>query len=139
MSLQNAIVVKNVDYTLTNSQYKLACSVVVRLFVLERRRVHCVFLTTSPSPSHSVVILKFCGISFVKGSAMTGISLNRPNVVVILADDMGFADLGCTGSEICTPHIDKLANDGVLLTSMYNCARCCPTSCYAFLVFLPIC
>ncbi|MDO6522476.1 arylsulfatase [Shimia thalassica] len=51
----------------------------------------------------------------------------KPNVVLILADDLGFADLGCTGSEIQTPNIDQLARDGVLLTSMYNCARCCPT------------
>ena len=51
----------------------------------------------------------------------------RPNIVLILADDLGFADLGCTGSEIRTPHIDALARDGALLTSMYNCARCCPT------------
>ncbi len=51
----------------------------------------------------------------------------RPNIVLILADDMGFADLGCTGSEIRTPHIDALARDGALLTQMYNCARCCPT------------
>ena len=51
----------------------------------------------------------------------------RPNVILILADDMGFADLGCTGSEIRTPNIDALARDGALLTSMYNCARCCPT------------
>ena len=40
---------------------------------------------------------------------------------------MGFADLGVTGSEIRTPNIDRLAHDGVLLTAMYNCARCCPT------------
>ena len=52
---------------------------------------------------------------------------DRPNVVLILVDDMGFADLGCTGSEIQTPNIDKLAKDGALLSSMYNCARCCPT------------
>lgn len=52
---------------------------------------------------------------------------DRPNVILILADDMGFADLGCTGSEIKTPNIDQLAQDGVLLTAMYNCARCCPT------------
>ncbi|WP_127114178.1 arylsulfatase [Shimia sediminis] len=51
----------------------------------------------------------------------------RPNIVLILADDMGFADLGCTGSEIRTPHIDSLAAGGRLVTSMYNCARCCPT------------
>lgn len=51
----------------------------------------------------------------------------RPNVVLILVDDMGFADLGITGSEINTPHIDNLANGGKLFSSMYNCARCCPT------------
>ncbi|MDP5218812.1 arylsulfatase [Ruegeria sp. 2205SS24-7] len=51
----------------------------------------------------------------------------RPNVILILADDLGFADLGATGSEIRTPNIDGLARDGVLLSAMYNCARCCPT------------
>ena len=51
----------------------------------------------------------------------------RPNVILVLVDDMGFADLGCTGSEIRTPHIDSLARNGVLLSAMYNCARCCPT------------
>jgi arylsulfatase len=53
--------------------------------------------------------------------------LARPNVVLILVDDMGFSDLGIMGSEIRTPNIDALARGGVLLTSMYNCARCCPT------------
>ena len=51
----------------------------------------------------------------------------RPNVVLVLVDDMGFSDLGVTGSEIRTPNIDRLARDGVLLSAMYNCARCCPT------------
>lgn len=55
-----------------------------------------------------------------------GIS-TRPNVILILADDMGFADLDCTGSEIQTPNIDALARGGVVLFAMYNCARCCPT------------
>ncbi|MBK8979949.1 MAG: arylsulfatase [Planctomycetes bacterium] len=51
----------------------------------------------------------------------------RPNVVVILADDMGFSDLGCYGSEIPTPSIDALANDGLRFTQFYNTGRCCPT------------
>ena len=51
----------------------------------------------------------------------------RPDVIVILVDDMGFSDFGCTGSEIRTPHIDSIARNGRLLTSMYNSARCCPT------------
>jgi arylsulfatase A-like enzyme len=52
---------------------------------------------------------------------------DKPNVILILADDISFADLGVTGSEIRTPHINALARDGVLLSAMYNCARCCPT------------
>jgi arylsulfatase len=52
---------------------------------------------------------------------------SRPNVVLILVDDMGFGDLGIMGSEIRTPNIDALARRGTLLSSMYNCARCCLT------------
>lgn len=51
----------------------------------------------------------------------------KPNIIVVLVDDMGFADMGFMGSEIRTPHIDRLAGNGIVLTSMYNCARCCPT------------
>jgi arylsulfatase len=51
----------------------------------------------------------------------------RPNVILILADDMGFADIGCLGSEIRTPNLDAMARNGTLLSAMYNCARCCPT------------
>ena len=52
---------------------------------------------------------------------------NRPNIVVILADDLGFSDLGCYGSEIPTPNIDRLAQEGVRFTDFYNAARCCPS------------
>ncbi len=52
---------------------------------------------------------------------------SRPNFVIILADDMGFSDIGCFGAEIRTPHLDSLAAGGVRFTQMYNCARCCPT------------
>lgn len=51
----------------------------------------------------------------------------RPNVIVILADDMGFSDLGCYGGEIHTPHIDGLAKNGTRFAQFYNMARCCPT------------
>lgn len=51
----------------------------------------------------------------------------RPNVIVILADDMGFSDPGCYGGEIHTPNIDGLAKDGVRFAQFYNQARCCPT------------
>src|SRR5436309_3153828 len=51
----------------------------------------------------------------------------QPNIVVILADDMGFSDLGCYGGEIQTPNLDKLAAGGLRFTQFYNTARCCPT------------
>lgn len=54
-------------------------------------------------------------------------STRRPNIIVIMADDMGFSDLGCYGSEIATPNLDSLAKDGVRFTQFYNNARCCPT------------
>jgi arylsulfatase len=51
----------------------------------------------------------------------------RPNVIIILADDMGFSDPGCFGGEIHTPNIDRLASQGVRFSQFYNMARCCPT------------
>ncbi len=52
---------------------------------------------------------------------------DRPNIVIILLDDMGYSDLGCYGGEIRTPNIDRLAAEGVRFTQMHNSARCCPT------------
>jgi arylsulfatase len=51
----------------------------------------------------------------------------RPNVVVILVDDMGWSDIGCYGGEIPTPNLDALAAKGVRFTQFYNTARCSPT------------
>ncbi len=51
----------------------------------------------------------------------------RANIVVILSDDMGFSDIGCYGSEIATPNLDRLAAGGLRFTQFYNTARCCPT------------
>jgi arylsulfatase len=51
----------------------------------------------------------------------------KPNIVVILVDDMGFSDIGCYGSEIPTPHLDALAKNGLRFTQFYNTGRCCPT------------
>jgi arylsulfatase len=51
----------------------------------------------------------------------------RPNVVVILLDDMGYSDIGCFGSEIRIPNVDRMAAEGVRFTQFYNTARCCPS------------
>ena len=81
------------------------------------------------------------GVSAAAAAAMAGVGSDalaaadakarrtgrRPNIVLILVDDMGFGDLGIMGSEIRTPNIDGMARRGRLLSSMYNCARCCPT------------
>lgn len=52
---------------------------------------------------------------------------SRPNIIVILSDDMGYSDIGCYGSEIHTPNLDRLAARGLRFTQFYNTARCCPT------------
>lgn len=50
-----------------------------------------------------------------------------PDIILILADDLGYSDLGCYGSEIHTPNLDMLAEDGIRFTQFYNAARCCPS------------
>ena len=51
----------------------------------------------------------------------------RPNIVLILADDLGYSDLGCYGGEIRTPNLDYLAENGLRFTRFYNTSRCCPS------------
>jgi len=51
----------------------------------------------------------------------------KPNIVLIMSDDMGFSDIGCYGGEIHTPTLNGLAADGLRFTQFYNTARCCPT------------
>ena len=56
-----------------------------------------------------------------------GRAAERPNIVLILADDVGYSDIGCFGGEIATPNLDALAAGGLRFTNFYNSARCCPT------------
>src|SRR4051812_12839737 len=68
--------------------------------------------------------------SFVIGLAVIAPivrAAEKPNIVVILVDDMGFSDIGCYGGEIPTPNIDRLAANGLRFTQFYNTGRCCPT------------
>ena len=67
-----------------------------------------------------VATLFFCASSRANAAA-------RPNVIVVMADDMGFSDIGCYGGEIQTPHLDRLAAGGLRFTQFYNTSRCCPT------------
>jgi arylsulfatase len=52
---------------------------------------------------------------------------SRPNILLIMCDDMGYSDVGCYGGEIQTPHIDRLAKEGMRFTQFYNCAKCTTT------------
>lgn len=56
-----------------------------------------------------------------------GVNDDRPNIILIMTDDLGFSDLGCYGGEIETPNLDQLALNGVRSNAFYNTSRCCPT------------
>lgn len=60
-------------------------------------------------------------------SSVTAMCAEKPNIVLIMADDMGYSDLGCYGSEIPTPNLDRLGYEGIRFTRFYNTGRCCPT------------
>ena len=65
--------------------------------------------------------------SFGLAGSLFATSKDRPNIVLILADDMGYSDLGCYGSEIPTPNLDSLAQRGLRFARFYNSARCSPS------------
>lgn len=77
----------------------------------------------------TLMILGVCFFSlpFPTDANAKELSGSRPNVIVVLVDDMGYSDLGCYGGEIETPNIDALAEDGLRFTQFYNQGRCCPT------------
>lgn len=70
-----------------------------------------------------LVICCLCSAAF----GATAHSGKRPNIIVIMSDDMGYSDIGCYGSEISTPNLDSLAANGLRYTHFYNTGRCCPT------------
>jgi arylsulfatase len=75
----------------------------------------------------NIVVLGVIGVAMPGWACAMEAVRQRPNVVLIMADDMGFSDIGCYGGEIDTPNVDKLAAGGLRFTQFYNTARCCPT------------
>lgn len=71
-------------------------------------------------------ITKISTITIAVTCSMNGFS-QRPNIILIMSDDMGYSDLGCYGGEINTPHLDALARKGVRFSQFYNSGRSCPT------------
>lgn len=66
-------------------------------------------------------------LAIVTGMGVAAEPAERPNLLLILADDLGYSDLGCYGGEIATPNIDRLAANGLRFRQFYNCSRCCPS------------
>jgi len=75
----------------------------------------------------NAILATLLAATFSATAANVPTDAQRPNIVLILGDDLGYSDVGCFGSEISTPNIDRLAKSGVALTQFYNQARCCPT------------
>src|SRR5262249_23717478 len=67
------------------------------------------------------------GATFLAMLAVVAAEPARPNILLIVADDLGFSDAGCYGGEIATPNLDGLAKDGLRFTQFYNTARCWPS------------
>ena len=80
-------------------------------------------VSNSRTIAQVVLVLLVFNLLAISGYSKTG----KPNIIILLADDMGFSDLGCTGSEIETPNLDRMAKEGALFTQFYNTSRCCPS------------
>jgi arylsulfatase A-like enzyme len=73
----------------------------------------------------AVVWATCCALVF--GSIVHGQERSQPNILLIVADDMGYSDIGCYGGEVDTPNLDELAVNGLRYTQFYNTAKCCPS------------
>ena len=87
-----------------------------------------------PSPGWKLVLAAFAWAAHTTGTLLATpagasevIATRKPNIVLILADDMGFSDAGCYGGEIQTPNLDALARSGLRFTQFYNTTRCWPS------------
>ena len=67
-----------------------------------------------------------CAIALLFSCASSAAD-DRPNILLVMVDDMGYSDLGCYGGEVRTPTLDALAENGLRLARFFNCAQCCPT------------
>jgi len=78
-------------------------------------------------PINQLILTAVFGSTFFGAVAVATEEVGKPNILLVLVDDMGYSDLGCYGSEIETPNLDRLAADGVRMARFYNGAQCCPS------------
>ena len=71
--------------------------------------------------------ISIVGLGMIGACQQAVCAQERPNIVLIMADDMGYSDIGCYGGEIPTPHIDSLASHGARTPQLSNTSRSCPT------------
>ncbi|WP_345948307.1 arylsulfatase [Mucilaginibacter sp. PAMB04274] len=71
--------------------------------------------------------LLFSGMPSVRAQHKPGKPVKKPNIIIILADDMGYSDIGCFGAATQTPNLDNMAKTGLVMTQFYNASRCCPS------------
>lgn len=79
-------------------------------------------------PTALLLIVGFAAWSPIKfKQSASGAEPQKPNIILIMSDDMGYSDLGCYGGEAQTPNLNQLAKNGLRYTNFYNTARCCPS------------
>jgi len=71
--------------------------------------------------------MRFIRLFMVLSAVSACLAAERPNILVVMVDDMGFSDVGCYGGEIRTPNLDNLAENGIRYTAMHNTAKCYPS------------
>ena len=76
---------------------------------------------------YKLMLLMCCVLEMGLVSVVAGQEIKQPNIILVMADDLGWSDIGCYGGEINTPHIDSLARDGLSFTQFYNNSICGPT------------
>ena len=87
----------------------------------------CALCGKSKAGRHKMNRASCIAVAMIVSARLLLSAAERPNIVLIMGDDMGFSDIGCYGGEIRTPNLDRLASNGLRFTQFYNTARCCPT------------
>ena len=82
--------------------------------------------TGRPWAAAAGLVVAICLIATACGESRAD-GADRPNIVIIMADDLGYSDLGCYGGEIETPHLDRMFDEGLRFSQFYNCALCGPS------------
>jgi arylsulfatase A-like enzyme len=85
---------------------------------------HRIFYSMTTFPLLFRLPLVLFALCLASSITIEGATPKRPNVILIMADDLGFSDLGCYGGEIETPNLDRLATEGMRFSQFYNCAVC---------------